>query len=77
MPPADRRPQAADVPPPRKAGPLQVAATIIWGLFAIGRKGTWHKDGATITLIQAVVGALVGLVVVVALLIALVLLATH
>jgi len=63
--------------PRRKASPLQVAATMFWALFAIGRRNTWHKDGATITLFQAVVGAFVGLVVIVALLIFLVTLATR
>lgn len=66
-----------EVAPQRKASPLQVAATMFWALFAIGRKDTWHKDGATITLFQAVVGAFVGLVVIVALLILLVTLATR
>ena len=75
--PEERTPDAAEGRTPRKAGPLQVAATMFWGLFAIGRKGTWQKEGATITLFQAVVGALAGMVVIVALLIALVLLATR
>ena len=66
-----------EVAPRRKAGTLQVAATMFWALFAIGRKNTWHKDGATITLFQAVVGAFVGLIVIVALLILLVTLATR
>ena len=63
--------------PPRKASPLQVAATMFWALFAIGRRNTWHKDGATITLFQAVVGAFVGLIVIVLLLVLLVVLATR
>jgi hypothetical protein len=66
-----------EVAPRRKAGALQVAATMFWALFAIGRKNTWHKDGATITLAQAVVGAFVGLIVIVAVLILLVTLATR
>lgn len=66
-----------EVAPKRKASPLQVAATMFWALFAIGRKNTWQKDGATITLFQAVVGAFVGLIVIVALLILLVTLATR
>ena len=65
------------VAPRRKASALQVATTMLWALFAIGRKNTWQKDGATITLFQAVVGAFVGLVVIVALLILLVTLATR
>ena len=56
----------------KKASIRQVAATIFFALFAIGKKNTWHKDGATVTLFQVVVGALIGFVVVVGLLIALV-----
>lgn len=61
-------------PPPRKprASIAQVAATIFFGLFAIGKKNTWQKDGATVTPVQIVVGALIGLLVVVAGLISLV-----
>jgi len=66
-----------EVTPPRKASPLQVAATMFWALFAIGRRNTWHKDGATITLFQAVVGAFVGLIVIVTLLVLLVVLVTR
>ena len=65
------------VAPRRRASALQVATTMFWALFAIGRKNTWQKDGATITLFQAAVGAFVGLVVIVALLILLVTLATR
>ena len=54
---------------PKKASIAQVAATMFWGLCMIGKKGTWERDGAKITLAQAVVGALVaGLVVVTVLL---------
>jgi hypothetical protein len=62
-------------PQARKAGFLQVASTMFWALFMIGKKGTWEKDGATITLGQAVVGAVVAGLVVVLILIALVQLA--
>lgn len=41
----------------KKAGVRQVAATMLWGLCMIGKKGTWEKDGATITFLQAVIGA--------------------
>ncbi len=41
----------------KKAGLRQVVATMLWGLCMIGKKGTWEKDGATITLFQAIVGA--------------------
>ena len=56
----------------KKASIRQVAATIFFGLFAIGKKNTWQKDGATVTLFQVVVGALVGFAIVLALLITLV-----
>jgi len=56
----------------RKAGILQVASTMFWALFMIGKRGTWEKDGATITMTQAVVGAVVAGIVVVAILVALV-----
>ncbi len=62
-------------PPPKKtkkAGPLQVAATIFWALFAIGKKNTWSKDGATVTPAQIVVGAFIGLSILIALLVLLV-----
>jgi hypothetical protein len=61
----------------KKASIRQVAATIFFGLFAIGKKNTWQKDGATVTLFQVVLGALVGLAIVLALLITLVNLVTR
>jgi len=61
--------------PPKKAGVLQVVSTIFWAMFMIGRKGTWEKDGAVVSMPQMVVGALVGGVVVVLILLALVRLA--
>lgn len=63
--------------PPRKAGIMQVAATMFWALFMIGKKGTWEKDGATITLTQAVVGAVVTALVVILILVSLVHFALH
>jgi len=54
-----------------------VSATIFFGLLMIGRKDTWHRDGATVSFAQVVVGAFVGLAVVVALLATFVLLATR
>ena len=59
-------------PAAKKAGWLQVASTMFWGLLMIGKKGTWEKDGATITLPQAVVGAVVAGIVVILLLVAIV-----
>jgi hypothetical protein len=60
MAPADRPPRAA------KASVAQVAATIFFGLIAIGKRNTWEKDGVTVTPLQVVVGAFVGLIVVLA-----------
>ena len=60
----------------KKAGFRQVAATIFFGLLMIGKKDTWEKDGATVSLAQIVVGAVVGLRLVVGGLILLVKLAT-
>lgn len=48
-----------NVPPAKKAGFLQVAATMFWGLFMIGKKDTWEKDGATVTLFQLIVGGVI------------------
>ena len=52
--------------PPResKASVAEVAATILFGLIAIGKKNTWDKDGLTVTPLQLFVGAFVGLIVV-------------
>jgi|CXWL01.1.fsa_nt_gi hypothetical protein len=66
-----------DVPAKKKASLGQVAATIFFGLFMIGRKDTWHRDGATVSFAQVVVGAFIGLAIVVGLLVLLVLLATR
>ena len=60
----------------KKAGIRQVAATIFFALIAIGKKNTWQKDGATVTLFQVVLGALVGFALLLAVLITLVTLAT-
>lgn len=45
---------------PRRAGLLQVARTMFFGLFAIGMKGTLEKDGAKVTPGQLVVGGIIG-----------------
>jgi hypothetical protein len=61
-----RRPEQA--PPPKKAGVLQVAATMFWGLCMIGKKDTWEKDGVTVTPLQVVIGGIVtGVVIILAL----------
>lgn len=45
---------------PRRAGLLQVAKTMFFGLFAIGMKGTIEKDGAKVTAGQLVAGGIIG-----------------
>lgn len=57
--------------PRKKASIGQVAATMFWALFMIGKKGTWERDGATLTMVQAVVGGIVMCVIVVCALVAL------
>ncbi len=47
-------------------------ATMFWGLLMIGKKGTWERDGATVTLPQVIVGALVMTLLVIAILVLLV-----
>jgi len=63
--PTDRHDAPQSNAAAKKAGLLQVASTMFWGLLMIGKKGTWEKDGATITLTQAIVGAAIAGVVVV------------
>ena len=66
------------VEPPRKKATLgQVASTIFFGVLMIGRKDTWHKDGATVTFAKVVIGAFIGLAVLIAALVALVQFATR
>lgn len=45
---------------------------MFWGLCMIGRKGTWERDGATLTPAQIVVGALIMTLVVIGILVLLV-----
>jgi len=52
---AERWPEA-----PKRASVAQVAKTLVFGLFAIGMKGTWEREGVRVTPGQIVVGALVG-----------------
>lgn len=58
--------------PVRRAGSLQVAKTMFFGLFAIGMKGTWNKGGAAVTPGQIVIGAIIGGIVLVVVLITIV-----
>ncbi len=69
--------RGAAAPPKKKASLGQVAATILFGLLMVGRKDTWHRDGATVTFAQVVVGAFVGLAVVIVALALLVVFATR
>ena len=60
--------------PAPKAGLLQVAKTLLFGLLMIGKKATWEKDGdgARMTPGQIVGGAIIGGILLVAALLALV-----
>jgi hypothetical protein len=53
----------------QKASIGQVAATLFWGLCMIGKKGTWERDGAKVSLPQMIVGAVIAGCVVVTLLV--------
>jgi hypothetical protein len=68
-------PPPAPVAPPKKAGLAQIMATMFWALCMIGKKGTWERDGATLTMGQVVAGAAVMTAVVIGILILLVKLA--
>ena len=61
-----------NAPPAKKAGWRQVAATMFWALCMIGKKGTWERDGVTLTSGQVITGALVMTVVVIGILVLLV-----
>ena len=65
------------VPAPLKASWWQVARTMFWGLFMVGRRTTMEEDGARMTFAQVVTGAVAALCVVLALLGLLVYGATH
>ncbi len=45
--------------PDKKASLGQVASTLFWALCMIGKRGTWERDGAKITMGQAVIGGVV------------------
>ncbi len=68
--------KSGEQPAPRKAGARQVVATLLWGMCMIGKKGTWERDGAIVTLPQIVVGAVIATIVVIATLLLLVRFAT-
>jgi hypothetical protein len=70
------KPAQANPPPlTRKAGLRQVIATLFWGLLMIGKKDTWERNGAIVTLPQVIIGTLIMTVVVIGILILLVKLA--
>ena len=69
--PADETEIKPSVKPGKKATLGQVAATMFWGMCMIGKKGTWERDGAKISLPQVIIGALIAGCVVVALLLVL------
>ncbi len=50
---------------------------MFWALCMIGKKGTWERDGATLTPRQVVVGALVMTLIVIGILLLLVRLAVR
>lgn len=67
------KPAPANPPPlARKAGLRQVIATLFWGLLMIGKKGTWERDGAIVTLPQLIIGTLIMTVAVIGILMLLV-----
>jgi hypothetical protein len=63
-------------PPAKKAGWRQVAATMFWALCMIGKKGTWERDGVTLTMGQVLIGAAIMTLIVIGLLVLLVRMAT-
>lgn len=66
-------PKAGDArPATKKAGATQVIATMFWGLCMIGKKGTWERDGAIVTMPQVIIGALIMTVIVIGILLLLV-----
>jgi hypothetical protein len=62
------RSEGDEIQAPKKASLGQVAATLFWGMCMIGKRGTWERNGATITLKQAIVGAIIAACVIVTLL---------
>jgi hypothetical protein len=75
--PNDHSASDAAGPPVKKATLGQIASTMFWAMCMIGKKGTWERDGAKISLPQAVVGAVIAGVIVVGILILLARFATR
>lgn len=72
MNPHENRTPHPGAPAAKKAGIRQIIATMFWGLCMIGKKGTWERDGATLTMRQVVIGALIMTVIVIGMLVLLV-----
>ena len=69
--------ESPPLPPTRRASIFQVIATMFCGIFAIGAKGTWQKNGATVTIPQVIIAAAITLIVLVLVLVAIVKLAVR
>lgn len=75
--PKNLKEESPPLPPMRRASIFQVIATMFCGIFAIGAKGTWQKNGATITIPQVIIAAAITLIVLVLVLVAIVKLVVH
>lgn len=75
--PESLKEESQPLSPTRKAGIFQVVATMFCGIFAIGAKGTWQRDGATVTFTQVIIAAAITLIVLVLALVAIVKLVVH
>ncbi|HWA38828.1 MAG TPA: DUF2970 domain-containing protein [Burkholderiales bacterium] len=60
------------MPEPRKAGLGQVVKTVLFAILMIGKKDPRGEDGATVSVAQVFVGAIIGFLVLIAALILLV-----
>ena len=67
--PAEKHDNLSAHTPAKKATLGQVIATMFWGMCMIGKKGTWERDGAKLTLPQAIAGAVIAGCLVVAVLV--------
>jgi hypothetical protein len=45
---------------PKRAGPLQVAKTVLWSFFGIRRRAEHEADLARLTPVQVIVAGLIG-----------------
>ncbi len=51
---------------PKKAGFGQVVKTVVFAMLMIGRKDSRTEDGATVTVAQIFIGAIIGFVLLIA-----------